>query len=99
MERGRLPSAAAWPGLACVLGRFAPLQRPRRLGVTRDPLSGFICFVLRCVLFVLDSIKAHGQYPPPPPPPAPAAKAAFKKGEVKKVVRPGEDDEGSCAVM
>ena len=62
MERGRLPSAAAWPGLACVLGRFAPLQRPRRFGVTRDPLSECICFVLRCVLFVLDLDRVSRTY-------------------------------------
>lgn len=40
-KRGRPPCVPCFM-LACLLGRSTPSQRPSRLGVTRDPLSGCI---------------------------------------------------------
>ena len=55
------------------------------------------------VLFVLDSVKAHGQYPPPPPPP-PAAHGANDPArrpgkQAGKAAAPAADEASSCAIM
>ena len=49
------------------------------------------------VLYVLDSVKAHGQYPPPPPPPTEPA-PAFKKGAVRQLPPPEASSGSSCIV-
>ena len=49
------------------------------------------------VLFVLDSVKRHGQYQPPPPPP-PADVAGGKKEAKKPVVPPPPPSESSCII-
>ena len=52
------------------------------------------------VLFILESVKVHGQYPPPPPPPPePPAAAAFKSKPPRAIPRAETDSDGSSCLL